>query len=803
MYDHLKTILQRTAANPNVILPQLGLSPLHIAVGNESEVFAEEVTRLFLQHGGNPNARSTGGHTPIHIAAAWGRENIINLLLVNGGDPWLFNEDNKNAFHLAYEGKHWNVIELLNRFRALDTGKDDDLHQKMFELTLATQTNQYVQNNNVIDSSIDGERYKSFTVGYLHPMSRVCGGNNIQIQRKGTSTLNRSTDRGDRRIKEIDMQKKHLPSTGIIQPTGVEKSLKDQLIEELKSFHINSKKSEVFMYDPEQEKENLKKSLELNNSGDGDEKLLQLQEKDNKNKTEKLTNRSSSIKFKERTDLVHEASIDSDSVHCNIPNTSQENYILKTLDCINYSRKNISFDCKQSIISDDLTQLENIITDDSLHLHDYMTEDLSVDGDKSTSLPRNVNIKRHDLLCDQSKRNFVPPTNKIIDVLTEEEWIASQSCCRYFDQSDYLTCDEDLPLLISPEINTFETPPNEETRNVKKLKPERPKNLCDRSSNSSSSSSGSFVSVTEEYKYSDVEEGIVLSSLRSENGNSSKHSDDEGTEGTSMTSNSSSIPSSLDYDTDILRKRLKDRGFLPGPIVPSTKKLYLRKLVRLEKKPMEISTDARVYSPELQHTLLGFKWQNWLTEYLKLEKEVSEQFSQPEPERRWREGNVKSSFTYLLLDPRITNNLPCRIETFDKLEVWSVFLSAIFYVGKGKRSRPYSHLYQAFKVWNKETVETADKKVQHIIDIWKADMGVICLHIFQNVIPVEAYTREAAMIDAICLKNLKNARCGEYYGIASTWTSHQKRMLGTFLLYRAMLIFLQEGERQLRPGDIG
>ena len=81
-------------------------------------------------------------------------------------------------------------------------------------------------------------------------------------------------------------------------------------------------------------------------------------------------------------------------------------------------------------------------------------------------------------------------------------------------------------------------------------------------------------------------------------------------------------------------------------------------------------------------------------------------------------------------------------------------------------------------------------------------MGVVCLHIYQNVIPVEAYTREAAIIDALGLTNLKNAKCGDYYGVASTWTSHQKRMLGTFLLYRAMLIFLQEGERQLRPGNI-
>jgi ankyrin repeat protein len=53
----LKTVLEKTDANPNVILPNQGISPLHLAIGNESEDFALEVTRLFLQYGGNPNVR--------------------------------------------------------------------------------------------------------------------------------------------------------------------------------------------------------------------------------------------------------------------------------------------------------------------------------------------------------------------------------------------------------------------------------------------------------------------------------------------------------------------------------------------------------------------------------------------------------------------------------------------------------------------------------------------------------------------------------------------------------------------------
>ena len=43
----------------------------------------------------------------------------------------------------------------------------------------------------------------------------------------------------------------------------------------------------------------------------------------------------------------------------------------------------------------------------------------------------------------------------------------------------------------------------------------------------------------------------------------------------------------------------------------------------------------------------------------------------------------------------------------------------------------------------------ASDKVLRILQIWESGLGVISLHVFQNVIPVEAYTREACMISSI------------------------------------------------------
>lgn len=46
---------------------------------------------------------------------------------------------------------------------------------------------------------------------------------------------------------------------------------------------------------------------------------------------------------------------------------------------------------------------------------------------------------------------------------------------------------------------------------------------------------------------------------------------------------------------------------------------------------------------------------------------------------------------------RVTKNLPFRSHTMSPQECFQTFIKAVFYVGKGKRSRPYSHLYEALE----------------------------------------------------------------------------------------------------------
>ncbi|XP_029989133.1 uncharacterized protein LOC115418717 [Sphaeramia orbicularis] len=258
-----------------------------------------------------------------------------------------------------------------------------------------------------------------------------------------------------------------------------------------------------------------------------------------------------------------------------------------------------------------------------------------------------------------------------------------------------------------------------------------------------------------------------------------------------------------------LRLKLKELGESPGPISSRTRPTYMRRLCRLlqesktqgprlQKLTDQTQTDS-AYSPELCRALQTFELPSCQAD----EQALCEQFDQPDQNRKWREGIIKSSFNYLLLDPRVTKNLPFRSQTMTPQECFQTFIHSIFYVGKGKRSRPYSHLYEALEYYKGDkTAKKLCPKVQHILQVWNAEQGVISLHCFQNVIPVEAYTREASMVEAIGLKKLTNQKRGDFYGVVSNWQLKRKRELGVHLLYKAMQIFLAEGERQLRPADI-
>uniref|UniRef100_A0A672MI20 Uncharacterized LOC107570965 n=1 Tax=Sinocyclocheilus grahami TaxID=75366 RepID=A0A672MI20_SINGR len=103
-----------------------------------------------------------------------------------------------------------------------------------------------------------------------------------------------------------------------------------------------------------------------------------------------------------------------------------------------------------------------------------------------------------------------------------------------------------------------------------------------------------------------------------------------------------------------LRSKLIELGEYPGPINSQTRPLYIQKLKRSlqntphSQKSVAVSPSAAGYSPELENVLHRFVLPNCQADELAL----CEQFDKPDQNKRWREGFIKSSFNYLLLDPR-------------------------------------------------------------------------------------------------------------------------------------------------------
>ena len=61
-----------------------------------------------------------------------------------------------------------------------------------------------------------------------------------------------------------------------------------------------------------------------------------------------------------------------------------------------------------------------------------------------------------------------------------------------------------------------------------------------------------------------------------------------------------------------------------------------------------LGSDFSGHSPELAEALRT----GCIPDAQADEDMLTQQFERPDPKRRWREGLIKSSFTYLLMDPR-------------------------------------------------------------------------------------------------------------------------------------------------------
>lgn len=200
--------------------------------------------------------------------------------------------------------------------------------------------------------------------------------------------------------------------------------------------------------------------------------------------------------------------------------------------------------------------------------------------------------------------------------------------------------------------------------------------------------SETILQTQEVYEHRDVENNIVFYEnrlLTNKNTNTDSNplkTKSELLSNTSAESEITDFATPSDYDTDNLRQELKAFGDVPGPITKSTKRLYLKRLIRYKRRPQQTINDGTNYATcsEYPHysILLFCKYKpifltdfsvellrtmkeeinllDFINEFAVLERQMVESF-QSGPKKNMREGNFKKSFIYLLIDPRISENL--------------------------------------------------------------------------------------------------------------------------------------------------
>uniref|UniRef100_A0A8C8S2H8 LEM domain-containing protein n=1 Tax=Pelusios castaneus TaxID=367368 RepID=A0A8C8S2H8_9SAUR len=100
---------------------------------------------------------------------------------------------------------------------------------------------------------------------------------------------------------------------------------------------------------------------------------------------------------------------------------------------------------------------------------------------------------------------------------------------------------------------------------------------------------------------------------------------------------------------EALIRKLRNLGANPGPVTSLTRKIYVQLLDKLMTDPnAKARKRSAGHSPELASALETFQ----IPDCKEDEMALARQFDQPDKNRKWREGVLKSSFNYLLLDPR-------------------------------------------------------------------------------------------------------------------------------------------------------
>lgn len=106
--------LLNSGANPNTSSANaFKVRPIHSAAAHRDPDASLELVKLLLEWDADPNVAQAGGWTPLHQAAAHGREEIAELLVEKGASLTTKSEDGRTPLEMARAKGHAELEGLL------------------------------------------------------------------------------------------------------------------------------------------------------------------------------------------------------------------------------------------------------------------------------------------------------------------------------------------------------------------------------------------------------------------------------------------------------------------------------------------------------------------------------------------------------------------------------------------------------------------------------------------------------------------------------------------------------------------
>lgn len=108
-------MLIASGADARMASKPAGFTPLHSAVADDSSsTDVDDLVKMLLDAGADPNAKTASGGTPLHTAGFTGNVTVVRMLLAAGADPHATDGKGFTALDHAREKGHSEAAALLH-----------------------------------------------------------------------------------------------------------------------------------------------------------------------------------------------------------------------------------------------------------------------------------------------------------------------------------------------------------------------------------------------------------------------------------------------------------------------------------------------------------------------------------------------------------------------------------------------------------------------------------------------------------------------------------------------------------------